>query len=330
VVITGAATIRDARAGDITLAENDRFAKDLESCEAAAILVPSDFQPERIPRVVVHSVHQAFAKIVARFRPQRVPPAIGVSPAAHISPTAKIGPGANIYPAAVIGDEVDIGAKVTVHPGVCIMAGCTIGEETILFPNVVLYENTKLGRRSIIHAGAVIGAYGFGYDTVNGRHMRGAQLGNVEIGDDVEIGACTTIDRGTYGPTSIGDGAKIDNNVMIAHNCRIGKHNIICGHVALAGSCTTGDYVVMAGQVGVSDHVGIGQGATLGAKAGVMNDVPAGAVYVGIPATPVREQMIKQAALSKLPAMRKQLYALQRAVDRLVRQAEEAATKETV
>lgn len=195
------------------------------------------------------------------------------------------------------------------------MSGCQLGEQVVLFPNVVLYENTVIGARSILHANAVIGAYGFGYHQVNGRHQLSAQLGNVVIGEDVEIGACSTIDRGTYGATRIGDGTKIDNQVQIAHNCRIGRRNLICSQVGIAGSTTTGDDVVMAGQVGVRDHVHIGAGAMLGAKAGVMNDVPDGAAYLGIPATPERQQMLIQAALHKLPELKKQLKALQRLVE---------------
>ena len=148
--------------------------------------------------------------------------------------------------------------------------------------------------------------------------MLSAQLGNVVLGADVEIGAGTTIDRGTYGPTIIGEGTKIDDLVMVAHNCRIGRHNMLCSQVGIAGSTTTGDYVVMAGQVGVRDHVHIGTGAVLGAKAGVTNDVPAGHRMIGIPATPEREQKIKQAALSKLPELRRQVKKLQNAVDKLL------------
>ena len=184
---------------------------------------------------------------------------------------------------ASIGEDVVVGAGTVIHAGVHIMAGCRIGRDVTLFPNVVFYENTVIGDRSIIHAGAVIGAYGFGYHTVDGGHVRSAQLGNVEIGCDVEIGAGTTIDRGTYDATVIGDGTKIDNQVMIGHNCRLGRHNLICSQVGIAGSCTTGDYVVMAGQVGLSDHLHIGNRAILGAKAGVMNDVPDGAVFIGVP-----------------------------------------------
>src|SRR5690606_14999477 len=145
-----------------------------------------------------------------------------------------------------------------IHSGVSILAGSRIGAGCTLFPNVVLYEGTLVGNRVIIHANTTIGAYGFGYATVNGRHQLSAQLGHVELEDDVEIGAGTTIDRGTYDPTVIGEGTKIDDQVMVAHNCRIGKHNLLCSQVGIAGSCTTGDYVVMAGQVGIRDHVHIG------------------------------------------------------------------------
>ena len=194
-----------------------------------------------------------------------------------------------------------------------------------IYPNVVLYENTVIGNRAIIHAGAVLGAYGFGYEQVDGRHKLSAQLGYVEIGDDVEIGAGTTIDRGTYGPTTIGEGTKIDNQVMIGHNCRIGRHNLLCSQVGIAGSVTTGDYVVMAGQVGLRDHIDIGNRAVLGAKCGVMNNVPADSVYFGYPATADREQLVKQAALSKLPEMRKQFKALQKQVAELAERLNDAA-----
>ena len=173
----------------------------------------------------------------------------------------------------------------------------------------------------------MLGAYGFGYGFANGRHVLSAQLGNVVLGADVEIGAGSTIDRGTYGPTSIGEGTKIDDSVMVAHNCRLGRHNMLCSQVGVAGSTTTGDYVVMAGQVGVRDHVHIGDRAVLGAMAGVTNDVPADARMIGIPATPERDQKIKQAAFSKLPEMRRQLKQLQRAVDALV--SESAVAKST-
>ncbi len=230
-----------------------------------------------------------------------------------------------IHPGATIGDDVEIGAGTIVHSGVHVMAGCRVGEQVTIFPGAVLYENTRVGPRCILHAGVVLGAHGFGYKLVEGRHVLSSQLGYVELGPDVEVGAGSTIDRGTYGATVIGEGTKIDNLVMIAHNCRIGRHNLICSQVGVAGSTTTGDYVVMAGQVGVRDHVHIGTGAVLGAKAGVSGDVRDGVRMLGTPAVPEREQKLLFAAISKLPEMRKQLRELTRQVDALANRPGDAA-----
>jgi UDP-3-O-[3-hydroxymyristoyl] glucosamine N-acyltransferase len=197
------------------------------------------------------------------------------------------------------------------------MAGCKIGEQVTIYPNAVLYEETRVGPRCIIHGCAVLGADGFGYRLVEGRHQLQAQLGYVEIGADVDIGAGTTIDRGAYGATRVGEGTKIDDQVMIGHNCQIGRHNLICAQVGIAGSTTSGDYVVMAGQVGVRDHVHIGSKAIIGAKSGVSNDVPEGTSMLGAPAVPEREKKLEFAAMAKLPEMRREFKALQRAVAEL-------------
>src|SRR5262249_44063623 len=157
--------------------------------------------------------------------------------------SARLAEDVDVHPGATIGDDVQIGQGSTVHSGVRVMAGCQIGRGVTLFPNVVLYENTVIGDQVIIHAGAVLGAYGFGYRFEAGRHHLAAQLGREVIESHVEIGACTTIDRGTYGTTRIGQGSKLDNQVMIGHNCQIGRHNLLCSHVGIAGSTTTGDYV---------------------------------------------------------------------------------------
>jgi len=320
LTIQGAAPLRDAGPGEITLIDRPDRSSCLVSSRASAVVAPRSVVPNGVPVIQVDDVHQAFKVIVARFHPPRTNHRIGVSPMAVVSPTATLGINVDVHPLTTIGDDVEIGDDSTIHSGVHIMAGSRIGRQVTIFPNVVLYENTIVGPRCVIHADAVLGAYGFGYCCDQGRHQLSAQLGNVILGADVEVGAGTTIDRGTYGPTSVGDGTKIDNQVMIAHNCRIGRHNILCAQVGIAGSTSTGDHVVMAGQVGVRDHVHIGTGAMLGAMSGVMNDVPDGARMVGIPATPEREQMVKQAALSKLPEMRRQLKHLQCAVDKLLEQ----------
>jgi UDP-3-O-[3-hydroxymyristoyl] glucosamine N-acyltransferase len=317
LVIHGAAPLQDAEPGQITLVDGEDRKHSLAECRAAAAIVPLSFTPPELPTIQVADVHRAFAQVIAHFHPQRRNCRVGVSPLAAVSPSAVLDEDVDVYPFATIGDDVTIGAGTTIHSGVQIMAGARIGENVTIFPNAVLYENTVVGPRCLIHAGVVLGAYGFGYDQVDGRHVLSAQLGNVVLGADVEIGAGSTIDRGTYGPTIIGDGTKIDDLVMVAHNCRIGRHNMLCSQVGIAGSTATGYYVVLAGRVGVRDLVRIGHRAVLGAMAGITNDVPDGCRMIGIPATPEREQKIKQAALTKLPEMRHQLKQLQHTVDRL-------------
>jgi UDP-3-O-[3-hydroxymyristoyl] glucosamine N-acyltransferase len=321
VEIEGAASLYDAGTGDITLVDRNEKADRLAATPARAAVVPRSFPTEGLtmPIVVVDDVHRAFTTIVTHFRPPRPRSRIGVSPAATISPAARLGDDVDVHPGATIGVDVEIGSGSTIHSGAQLMAGCKLGENVTVYPNAVLYENTTVGPRSVVHANVVLGCHGFGYRHFEGSHLPAAQLGYVQVGADCEIGASTTIDRGTYGPTIIGDGTKIDNLVMIAHNCRIGRHNMICSQVGVAGSTITGDYVVMAGQVGVRDHVRIGEGAILGAKAGVSHDVPAGAHVFGVPAIAEREQKIQFAAISKLPEMRRQLKALQQAVDELKR-----------
>jgi UDP-3-O-[3-hydroxymyristoyl] glucosamine N-acyltransferase len=322
VVIEGAATLTDAAVGEITLVDKNEKADRLAASAAHAVVVPRSFPAAALtmPAIAVDDVHRAFTTIVVHFRPPRPSRRIGISPAAYISPTARLGDDVDVHPGVTVGIDVEIGAGSTIHCGARIMAGCKIADHVTIYPGAVLYENTVIGPRSIVHSNVVLGCHGFGYRFFEGSHLPAAQLGYVLVGQDCEIGAGITIDRGTYGPTMIGDGTKIDNLVMIAHNCRIGKHNMICSQVGIAGSTITGDYVVMAGQVGVRDHVRIGDGAILGAKAGVSHDVAAGAHVFGIPAIAERDQKIQFAAISKLPDMRRQLKALQQAVDELMRQ----------
>lgn len=314
--VHGASPPATVSLGEITLVDKPEHLKKLTGCPAAAAVVPPGIECS-IPTIVVADVHAAFAQIVAHFRPQRAVARSGVSPAAVISSSARIGPLVDVHAGAVIGDDVEIGAGSTIYGGVHLMAGSKIGADVTIFPNAVLYENTIVGPRSIIHAAAVLGAYGFGYKQVAGKHVLTGQLGYVELGADVEIGAGTTIDRGTYGPTRVGDGTKIDDQVMIGHNCVIGRHNLICSQVGIAGSSSTGDYVVIAGQAGLKDHIHIGDKAVLAAMAGLMSDVEPGVTMIGIPATPAREQFAKQAAWSKLPEMRQQFKALEKTVAEL-------------
>jgi len=319
--INAANVLSEVALGEITFVDQAERLKQLAATQAAAVVATEKIAehwnenaetPCRLPVIFVADVHAAFAAIVTHFRPSRARTAVGIHPRAMISPSARWGHGVNIHPGATVDDDCHIGNGTTILSGAHLMPGCTIGQDVTIGPGVVIYDNTIIGDRSILHGGAVIGAHGFGYSFVNGRHILSAQLGYVRIGCDVEIGAGSTIDRGTYGATTIGEGTKIDNLVQIAHNCRIGQHNIICAQVGIAGSTSTGDYVVIGGQAGLRDHVHIGSGARLGAMSGITNDVPDGAAMLGIPATPEREQKLKLAALAKLPEMRQEFKAFRR------------------
>ncbi len=320
LMIRGVSPIHNAGPTDLTFLENLEKIALLEKSAACAVVVPRSAentafaQNTRFALIFVDRVLEAFEKTAQHFRPQPVAAVREISPQAVIASTAKIGNDVLVGPCVVIGENVEIGDRCTIHSGVQIFANCRIGEETTIYPNAVVYENCEIGPRCALHSCSVVGAFGFGYDSSKGYHRLSSQLGNVILGPDVEVGACSTIDRGTYGSTRIGEGTKIDNLVMIAHNCRIGKFNLICAHTGIAGSTTTGDYVVMAGRVGVRDHVHIGDQAVLGAMAGVMTDVPDKARWVGIPATPEKEQMKKQVALTKLPDMRRELKAIQQKI----------------
>ncbi|MDR2641422.1 MAG: UDP-3-O-(3-hydroxymyristoyl)glucosamine N-acyltransferase [Planctomycetaceae bacterium] len=317
VVIEAVAPIQNATHSDITFLERAERKNLLKNCQAGAVIVPTGLELEQFSTIHVSNVVESFRKIVNYFSPPRDESVKGISKRASIHTTVKFGTGVSIGDFAVIEEDVELGDNVQIHSGVLIRAGSKIGDDSIIFPNTVLYRNTIVGKRAIIHSGAVIGAFGFGYDSSGNTHKLSPQLGNVVIGDDVEIGSCSTIDRATYGSTIIGDGTKIDNLVMIAHNCKLGKHNLICAHTGIAGSTTTGDYVTMAGRVGVKDHVHIGNRAVLGAMAGIMNNVSDDANLVGIPATPVGEQFRIQSVIAKLPEMRKELKELQKLVEKL-------------
>ena len=323
MTISSAEPTHLASEGSITFLETTAKKGILDGCRASAVLVPEDFPTDSGLTVVrVANVGSAFDKIAAFFRPPREKMVSGVSPAAFIADSARLGEGTSVGAGAYLGNDVVIGKDCVIYPNVTVLDGTIVCDGTVLFPNVVIYENCEIGARCLIHASAVIGAYGFGYDSSTGVHRLSAQLGNVVVQDDVEIGANSTIDRATHGSTVIGAGTKIDNLVMVAHNCSIGRNNLICAHTGVAGSSVSGDYVVMAGRVGVRDHLKIGRGAVLGAMAGVMADVEEGARIVGIPATPEKEQMKKQVALAKLPEMRREFIALQKEVARLTAEIE--------
>jgi UDP-3-O-[3-hydroxymyristoyl] glucosamine N-acyltransferase len=196
-------------------------------------------------------------------------------------------------------------------------ADCEIGEDVCLFPNAVLYKGTRVGNRVAIHAGTVVGSDGFGYVLDEGRHRKMLQVGTVVIHDDVEIGANCSIDRGTFGPTVVGQGTKIDNLVHVAHNVSIGRHCLIMGQVGFAGSTRIGDYTVVASQSGIADHLTIGSQVVIGAKSGVMRDVEDGGRVLGIPAAPERQAKRQMIAQQQLPELLRRVRELEKKVREL-------------
>jgi UDP-3-O-[3-hydroxymyristoyl] glucosamine N-acyltransferase len=254
----------------------------------------------------------AFVAIARHLHPRPAPPPHGIDPLAHVHPTAVIGPDASVLAFAVVGPGAVVGARCHLHSGAVVGRDCRLGDDVTLHPHAVLYDGTIVGHRVTVHANAVVGADGFGYRFQDGRHVKTPQLGYVEVGDDVELGACTTVDRGTFGPTRVGAGTKIDNLVMVGHNCQVGRHNVIVSQVGMAGSSETGDYVVIAGQVGVVDHVRIGTGCVIGGQAAVTKDVPPGQKMLGSPATPEREQKRLIMSLNAVPRLRERMRAVER------------------
>jgi UDP-3-O-[3-hydroxymyristoyl] glucosamine N-acyltransferase len=308
VEIRGARTLEEAGPGDITFIEDAKHAKLLLTTRASAVVARDSLPVNGHIVIQVSDPLLAFVDIARQMGGHDEPCAVpGIDPDARVDTSAQVGEGTSIQAFARVGPEVVIGCRCRIFSGVVLGRGCRLGDDVTLYPNAVLYDWTRVGNRVIVHSNAVLGADGFGYRLREGRHVKVPQLGRVEIEDDVEIGACTTIDRGTFGETRIGGGTKIDNLVQIGHNCKIGRHNIFISQMGIAGSSTTGDYVVVAGQVGIVGHIEIGTGAMIGGQAGVTKDVPAGAHMLGSPATPEREQKRILMTLERLPEIRRDL-----------------------
>lgn len=303
--IQGARSLLAAGPTDIAFLDGKQHTRELEACRAGALLAPPGVSHNGTPIIEVADPLAAFTSIYLKFHPQPAAPPPGIDPRAAIDPSARLGTGCTVHPFVTIGAGTVLGQRCRLHPGVTIGQNCVLGDDVVLHPNVVIYDGCTLGSRVILHAGVVIGADGFGYRLEQGRHAKIPQYGGVVIEDDVEVGANSTIDRGTFEPTRVATGTKIDNLVMVGHNCRIGRHNLLVSQVGIAGSSSTGDYVVMAGQVGVADHVHIGDRAMLGAQSGVHKDIPADTKVLGAPARPVKEAQVILLSMDKLPELRK-------------------------
>lgn len=318
LVIDEVNSIDQAGERSLTFIRSSKYASQWSASRAAAALVTrgvpvEGHDPARRALLVVDNADAAMLGLLRLFTPSKPRPTPGVHPTALVDPTATIGQGVHIGPFCIvgagstigdgsvlashiyIGDNVSIGAITTLHPGVRILENCTVGSACILWPNVV------------------IGADGFGYiPAPDGRGLlKVPHIGGVTIGDAVEIGAGSCIDRGKFGQTTVGDGTKIDNHVQVGHNVIIGRACIVCGMTGIAGSVTLGDGVVIAGHVGITDNISIGAGATITAKSAVMRNVPPGQVWFGYPARPHLEHKRALALMYKLPALNRAVRAIQ-------------------
>ena len=301
-LVTGLAGIREAAPGDVTFLASPKYQAAVKTTRASVLIVAKDVDASFGGTLIrVANPAEAFARLVEQASPPPVRYEPGVHPSAVIAPTAQLGKQVSIQPHTVIEERAVIGDRTVIGAGSFIGNECRVGVDCLLYPQVSLRERTTLGDRVILHGGVMLGADGFGFETVQGAHKKIPQVGFVEIGNDVEIGANTAIDRGRFGRTRVGTGTKIDNLVQIGHNCVIGDHCIICGLVGIAGSTIIGHHVTIAGQVGIAGHLTIGDKSIIMAQAGVTKDVPPGSVMLGAPAVPHKEFKRINAAVQRLP-----------------------------
>ena len=303
VEVGAVASIAHASVSDLVFAEDDRALEEALVSKAGAVIA-REAKNDTKPVLLAPDPKLAFAR-AAQLLHVTAGTGLGVHPSAIVGKNVTIGLGASISPHCTVEDNVSIGARTHVGPGCRIGAGVEIGEQGKLYANVVVYSGTKIGHRAVIHGGVVLGSDGFGFvrDPETGKYEKFPQRGTLEIGDDVEIGANTTIDRGALEATVIGDGTKLDNLVHIGHNVRIGKNVVIAAQTGISGSSVIEDGAVIAGQVGIADHVTIGAGAIMGAQSGVPSNkvIPSGPVlYWGTPARPIKAYLKELATLARL------------------------------
>ena len=318
-VVEGVARLDEAGSLDVSFCALSEYRSRVATTEAAAVIVPEDFEPpdgqrDSLTLIRVDNPYLAVADAVAALYPEE-PPAEGIHPTAVIGSAVDMGEGVAVGARAVIGDRVTIGMGTTIDAGCVLAAGVSVGRDCRLYPNVTLYPDVTLGDRVVVHAGAVLGADGFGYAHEGTRRIKIRQVGGVVIEDDVEIGANACVDRAALGTTRIGRGTKIDNLVQIGHNCDVGADSILCGQVGVGGSTKIGKGVMIGGQAGLAGHFSVGDGAMIAAQTGVINDVPAGVRVAGYPHLEVSRWRRAIAALRNLPELVKRVRRLEAAVE---------------
>lgn len=312
VQIHGAASLEDAEPGTLSFLADRRHAAKLATTRASALILAPDAPDVAMPSLRAPHPYVAFVAAVELLHPPRRPVA-GIHSTAVIAPSATIAPGAFVGPHVVVGERVRIGRDAVLHARVTIYDDVEAGDEFTAHAGAVVREGSRLGDRVTLHAGAVVGSDGFGYLPLPDGNRKIPQIGTVVLEDDVEVGANTTIDRGALGATVVGRGTKIDNLVMIAHNCRLGPHCLLAGQVGLAGGTILGARVLLGGQVGSAGHLTIGDGARLVAQSGVHADIPAGETQGGCPSIEVGRWRRAVAGFSRLPEILRRLRRLERA-----------------
>jgi UDP-3-O-[3-hydroxymyristoyl] glucosamine N-acyltransferase len=310
-VLKNFAPAEHAKPGDLTFAENETFFAHAEQSAATAIIADKRFASANKILIRVPDARIAFAKALTLFFPEPQF-AAGIHPTAVVAPGASIDASAHVGPYCVIGGGVRLGARSVLQGGNFIGHDSRLGDDVNLFPNVTIYPRMQIGNRVRIHAGTVIGADGFGYVLDAGVHRKVPQTGTVIIGDDVEIGANVTIDRGALGATVIGKGTKIDNLVQVGHNVEVGEHCLLVAQVGIAGSSKLGNYVVLAGQVGVAGHLKIGHHVVAAGQTGVVTNISDGQKVWGIPAQPIQDIKRQMVALKHLPELLKRVAELEK------------------
>ena len=309
VTVTRVAGLDSADAASLSFFAAARYSDDALRTQAGAVFVTDVLAASvaHVPaRIIVRSPQESMLTAI-RLLHVPVPFVPGIHDTATLETDATIGVGVSIGARSVIGRGATIGARTRLHAGVTIGDGVTIGADCILYPGVVAYADTQIGDRVQLQAGVILGSDGFGYVFRDGAHRKVPHVGRCVLESDVEIGANTTIDRGSIGDTVIGAGTKIDNLVQIGHNVRMGKDCLVMAQVGISGSTRIGDGVIIAGQAGLAGHITIGSGARIAGQAGVFGDVPAGETWSGYPARPHRESLRVQAAAHRLPALLKTL-----------------------
>jgi UDP-3-O-[3-hydroxymyristoyl] glucosamine N-acyltransferase len=325
-VVTGVAPLESAGPDQISFLTDLRYRGAADTSRAGAFLVPRDVRDLPAPTLGCDAPQQALIQLLGLFHPP-VPTPAGVDRTAVVAPEARIDPSASVGPLCVVESGAVIGPGARLHALVYVGPGVEIGDDTVVYPHVSLRDGVRVGRRVIIHCGAVLGADGFGFAFDGTAHRKIPQVGGVLIEDDVEIGANTTIDRATFGDTIVGRGTKIDNLVQIGHNVVVGEHSLLVAQVGISGSSRLGRGVVLAGQVGVADHVTIGDGVIAGARSGIGASLAAGEKVLGAPARPIGQAKRIMIAEGRLPEMLHRVRALEQKLERLAAQLGEPDAK---